>query len=154
VLFLLAVLFVLSSLASFVVRSSSVSVVTSLLARWPEFHFRQGIIFILSRMCRPALWPSQPSVRWVTGVLSSGVKRSERYANYSHPCSAEDMNALNCTSTTSYVCMAWCLPGTTLPLLYNTCYGWCIFKTPGSSVKCLAYSFLWMEWRAVPIFMM
>jgi hypothetical protein len=27
-------------------------------------------------------------------------------------------------------------------------------KTPGSSVKCLAYSFLWMEWRAVPIFVM
>jgi hypothetical protein len=40
-------------------------------------------------MSRAALGPTQPPIRWVTGALSLGVKRSGREADHSPPSSAE-----------------------------------------------------------------
>jgi hypothetical protein len=47
------------------------------------FKSRQGMgIFLFTTASRPALGPTQPTIRWVTGDLSLGVKRSGREANY------------------------------------------------------------------------
>jgi len=43
------------------------------------------------------------------GALSLGVKRQEREANHSPPCSADFKNAYSYTSTPLIVLMAWCL---------------------------------------------
>jgi hypothetical protein len=41
---------------------------------------------------RPALWPTQPSIRRVSGAVSPGVKQQEREADRSSPSSAEVKN--------------------------------------------------------------
>jgi hypothetical protein len=49
--------------------------------------------FSLASVSRPALGPTQPSVQWVPGVLSPGVKaRPGRDADHSSPSSAEVEN--------------------------------------------------------------
>jgi hypothetical protein len=49
-------------------------------------------LFLFSVASRPALGPTQPPIRCVPGVLSSGIKRPEREADLSPPSSAEDKN--------------------------------------------------------------
>jgi len=50
-------------------------------------------IFPLASVSRTALWPTQPPVKWVPGVLSPGVKvRPVRDADHSPPSSAEVEN--------------------------------------------------------------
>jgi hypothetical protein len=44
-----------------------------------------------------------------TRVISSGEKRPRHEADHSPPSSAEVKNAWSCTSTPTFVCMAWCL---------------------------------------------
>jgi hypothetical protein len=53
--------------------------------------------------------PIQPSIQWVPGALSLGVRRPGREADHSSPSSAGVKNAWNYTSTSQYVFMAWCL---------------------------------------------
>jgi hypothetical protein len=48
--------------------------------------------FLFSISSTPALGPTQPSIQWVPGALSRGVKRPGREANHSHPTSAEIKN--------------------------------------------------------------
>jgi hypothetical protein len=50
-------------------------------------------IFPLASVSRQALWPTQPPVQWVSGILSPGVKaRRWRDADNSPPSSAEFEN--------------------------------------------------------------
>jgi hypothetical protein len=50
-------------------------------------------IFPLTSVSRPALWPTQPPVQWVPGVLSPRAKaRPGRDADHSPPSSAEVEN--------------------------------------------------------------
>jgi hypothetical protein len=44
-----------------------------------RFDPRQEQIFLLAPASRPALGPTQPSIQWVPGVLSPGVKRGRDY---------------------------------------------------------------------------
>jgi hypothetical protein len=44
---------------------------------------------IFSTLSRPALEPTQPSIQWVLGALSLGVKRPGHEADHSPPTSAE-----------------------------------------------------------------
>jgi hypothetical protein len=46
----------------------------------------------ISTASRPALVPTQPSVQWVPGALSLGVKQLGREADHSSPSSAEVKN--------------------------------------------------------------
>jgi hypothetical protein len=67
-----------------------------------EFESRQGLgIFIFSTVSRPALGPTQPSMQWVPGALSLGVKRPVREADLSPLCIAEVKNAWGYASTPS-----------------------------------------------------
>ena len=43
------------------------------------------------RPSRPALWPTQPPVKWVPGVFPEGKVRSERAADHSPPSSVAVM---------------------------------------------------------------
>jgi hypothetical protein len=63
----------------------------------------RGKIFLLFRSSRPVLVYTQPPVQWVTGTLSSGIKRPGREADRSSPISAEVKNVWIYKSTTSYV---------------------------------------------------
>jgi hypothetical protein len=58
------------------------------------FDSRQGQrIFPLTSVSRPALGSTQPPVKWISGVLSPGVKaRPGRDADHSPPSSAEVVN--------------------------------------------------------------
>jgi hypothetical protein len=48
-----------------------------------------NLIFIFTTASRTALGPTQPSIQWVLGALSLGVKRPGREADRSPPSSAE-----------------------------------------------------------------
>jgi hypothetical protein len=48
--------------------------------------------FLYSTLSRPALELTQPPIQWVQGVLSPGVKRQEREADHSPPCSVKVEN--------------------------------------------------------------
>jgi hypothetical protein len=65
-------------------------------------------IYLFTTAPRPALGPTQPSIQWVPGALSLGVKWLGREADHSPPCSAEITNALSYTSTPKYAFMVWC----------------------------------------------
>jgi hypothetical protein len=45
-------------------------------------------IFVFSTAFRPALGPTQTTIQWVLGALSTGVKRPAREANHSPPSNA------------------------------------------------------------------
>jgi len=62
-------------------------------------------MFLINTGCLMALGPTQPPIRWVSGVLSLGVNLPGREANHLPPSSAEVKNA----SLPQYVFMAWCL---------------------------------------------
>jgi len=66
-------------------------------------------IFLFATAFIPALGLTSASYPMGTGVLPSGVKRSEREADHSTSSSAEFKNAWSYTSLPQYVIMAWCL---------------------------------------------
>jgi hypothetical protein len=55
--------------------------------------------FLLSTSSRQVFGPIQPTIRWVAGALSPGVKQSEREIDHSTPASAEVKNMSIYTST-------------------------------------------------------
>jgi hypothetical protein len=61
--------------------------------------------FLFFTSSRPALGPTQLSIQWVQGALSSGVKRQQREANHSPPASAVVKKMWIYTSTHPYACM-------------------------------------------------
>jgi hypothetical protein len=64
------------------------------------FESRHGLgIILFTTASIPALRPTQPSIQWVTGSLSLGVKVPRREADHSPPFSAEGKNAWSYTST-------------------------------------------------------
>jgi hypothetical protein len=64
------------------------------------FEFRQELgIFIFATSSRPALESPQPSIEWITGTLSLGIKRPVSEAHHSPPASAEVKNAGSYNST-------------------------------------------------------
>jgi len=83
--------------------------------------FRAGARnFSTDTASRPALGPTQPSIQWIRGALSLGVKRPGREADYSPPSSAEMkecvelyLHSLNTSSWRG----AYLSTGKTLPLL-------------------------------------
>jgi hypothetical protein len=56
-------------------------------------------IFLFTTASRTVLGATQPSIQWVPGALSLGVKRPESEADHSPASSAEVKNAWSCTST-------------------------------------------------------
>jgi hypothetical protein len=72
------------------VKSHDSSVGIVLDDRGSRVQFLEGLgIFLFTTVFRTALEPTQPSIQWVTGVLSLGVKQPGREADHSTPCSAE-----------------------------------------------------------------
>jgi hypothetical protein len=55
---------------------------------------------------RPVLRPTQPTIQWVRGVLSSGVKRPGSETDHSPPTSTEVKKMWIYTSTPTYAFMA------------------------------------------------
>jgi hypothetical protein len=69
----------------------------------------QGLgIFLFTIVSRTALEPTRPSIQYVSGVLSLGLKRPGRETDHSAPSSTEVKNAWSYTSTPQYVFLAWC----------------------------------------------
>jgi hypothetical protein len=93
----------------------------------------------------PSLGPTQPPIQWLSGALTSEVKRPGREADQSPPSSADVKNTWSCASTTSYIFMAWYLAKNreTLPLpqTLGRNFGWGI----GPYVHA-ANHFLVFEW--------
>jgi hypothetical protein len=58
---------------------------------------------------RPAMWPTQPPIQYVSGALSLGVKWPGREADHSPPASAEVKKTWVYVFTSAYVFMALCL---------------------------------------------
>jgi hypothetical protein len=85
------------------IRDSSVGIATG---RTAGDRFRQGQeCFLFSTMSRPALGPTQPSIQWVPGAVSHGVKRLWREAGHSSIwCRGHEWWSQ--TSTRPYVFMA------------------------------------------------
>jgi hypothetical protein len=76
----------------------------------PGFESRQGLgIFLFATASRPALGPTQPPIKWVTGSLSLREKRPGREADHSPPSTADVKNAWSCISAPQYVLIAWFL---------------------------------------------
>jgi hypothetical protein len=74
------------------------------------FDYRRGPgIFLFTTVSRMALGPIQPSIQWIPGTLSLGIKRPGRESDHSPPFSAAFKNAWRYTSTPQYVFMPWCL---------------------------------------------
>jgi hypothetical protein len=59
----------------------------------------KGKVFLLSTSSRPVLGPTQPSIQWVPGALSPGVKRPGHEADHSPPTSVEVKKTWIYTST-------------------------------------------------------
>jgi hypothetical protein len=90
-------------------RDSAVGIATGYVAgRWMGrgSSADRGENFLFSASSWPALGPTQPPIRWVPGVISPGVKRPGREADYWPPTSAEVKKTWVCTSTPPYVFMA------------------------------------------------
>jgi hypothetical protein len=65
--------------------------------------------FLFSTSFRPSLGPIQPPIQCVPGALSPGVKWLGLESDHSSPTSAEVKKTWIYTSTSPYVCMAYCL---------------------------------------------
>jgi hypothetical protein len=64
------------------------------------FNSRQGLgIFLFTTASRTAVGSTQPSIQWVPGALSLGVKRPESEADHLSLSSAEVKNAWSYTFT-------------------------------------------------------
>jgi hypothetical protein len=61
----------------------------------------RGKNFLFSSSSRPVLGPTQPTIQWILGALSPGVKRPGREADHSPP-SPEVKNTCIYTSTPPY----------------------------------------------------
>jgi hypothetical protein len=81
--------------------------VTRLVAGQPNFNSRQDRIFLFSTASRPAPGPTQLLIQRAPGYFL-GVKQPKREADHSSP-SSVGANAWSETSTSPYVCIAWCL---------------------------------------------
>jgi hypothetical protein len=82
-------------------RDSSVGIATGhgLDDRCYKVLFLAGAgIFLFTTVSRTALGSTQPSIQWVPGVLSLGLKLPEREADHSPPSSVEVKNAWSYTS--------------------------------------------------------
>jgi hypothetical protein len=91
-------------------RDSSVGVVTRLQDGRPCFDIHQVYGFVLfATTCRLSLGTTQPSLQWIPGAISPGVKQPGREANNSPRSSVEIKNTLSYTSTSPYAFMAWYL---------------------------------------------
>jgi len=64
--------------------------------------------FLFSRTPRQTPDLILPSLRWIRGAFSLGVKRLDRQAEHS-PFSAEVKNWRSCTSTSPHALIEWCL---------------------------------------------
>jgi hypothetical protein len=96
-----------------------------------EFDSRRELgIFLFTTVSRTALGPTQPSIQWVTGALSLGIKRPGREADHSPPSSAKDKNAWSYFSTPQCVFMAWCLVKLITIEGSSPCRGWEFFSSP------------------------
>jgi hypothetical protein len=79
---------------------------TSLMgAEHPTLH--SSVNFFLATASREVLGPRQLPIQWVSGALSTEVKRPECEAGHSPPPSAEVKNSWSYTSTPPHVFMAW-----------------------------------------------
>jgi hypothetical protein len=89
---------------------SSVGIATRLRAGQSKvlgFDSRRGLgIFLFTTACRTALGPTQPSIQWVQGALSVGLKRPGREVDHSPPPSTEVKNAWSHTSIPQCIFMA------------------------------------------------
>jgi hypothetical protein len=63
--------------------------------------------FFFSPLCSDRLWVP-PSLPWVSGILSLGVKLLGRDADHSTPPSVDVKNAWSYTSTPQYDLVTWC----------------------------------------------
>jgi hypothetical protein len=59
---------------------------------------KDGISFFSSES-RPGLGPTQPSIQWLPGAVTPGLKQPEREVDHSPPFSAEVKKAWSYTST-------------------------------------------------------
>jgi hypothetical protein len=75
---------------------------------WPGIDPWQRKIFLFSTASRLALGPTQPSVEWVPGALSPGVKQQGREADHPPPSGARVKNG-GAIPPLLHVFMAWCL---------------------------------------------
>jgi hypothetical protein len=66
-------------------------------------------IFLLFTASKSPLGPSQPPIKRVPGVVSPGVKRPGREADYSPPSTAEVNNTWIYTSNPPYIFVMWSL---------------------------------------------
>jgi hypothetical protein len=101
--------------------NSSVSIVTRLQTGRPGFHSWQGQGFLFSSPSRPDLLWGLPNLlsNENGGHFPQGVKRLGE-ADLSLPSSVEVNNVWKCTSTPSYIVMAWCVAKYRDSLLYFT----------------------------------
>jgi hypothetical protein len=72
--------------------------------------------FLFSMSSGPALWSTQPPIKWVPGALSPGVKQLGCEADHSSTTRAKVKKMWIYISTPPYAFMASCL--TTLPFIY------------------------------------
>jgi len=60
-------------------------------------------------MSGPALWPTQPNLQWVLGLLTQGVKQPAYEADHSLSFSARLRIHDAITPALQFVSMTWCL---------------------------------------------
>jgi hypothetical protein len=68
-----------------------------------------GIFFLFATASRLALWSTRPPIQWVLGVLTPGVKRSERDLTTHLHLVLKSRMCGTVTPLPQYVFMAWCL---------------------------------------------
>jgi hypothetical protein len=76
------------------------------LTRFLSFYYIYHKNFSSSKSFRRALGFTQPPIQWLPGVLSPGVKRPGREADYSSPASGEVKKMRSYTSISPYAFMA------------------------------------------------
>jgi hypothetical protein len=64
------------------------------------------------------LRPTQPPIQWVPGTFSEALKRQEREADHSRPCSAKVKNYWPMPKSHHGVLFNYLSTGTTLPLAF------------------------------------
>jgi hypothetical protein len=91
------------------------------------FDSQQGQrIFLLAPASRPALGPTQPSIQWVPGVLSPGVKRGRGVTLTIHPHLVPRYCMSRSYSSSSPPCASMACSGTALLFfLHSSCVSLC-----------------------------
>jgi hypothetical protein len=101
---------IILTLSSLCVKSlySWVSIMMGIWAEWPGFVSWQGQeMFLYCTASRPALGLTQPSIQWLPGALSLGIKQLQCEVDHCHLVKGREWWSY--TSTHPYVFMAWCL---------------------------------------------